>query len=77
VEAAVAGLGGLDVVISNAGVGWARPFARMSEQDIDDLLGVPGEVWYSATKAGRESFADVLRAELRYSAIGVTVMTPA
>jgi NAD(P)-dependent dehydrogenase (short-subunit alcohol dehydrogenase family) len=40
VETAVALLGGLDLVVSNAGVGWAGPFAAMSESDIDELLDV-------------------------------------
>jgi NAD(P)-dependent dehydrogenase (short-subunit alcohol dehydrogenase family) len=40
VGAAVDALGGLDVVVSNAGVGWAGPFASMSEADIDDVLDV-------------------------------------
>jgi NAD(P)-dependent dehydrogenase (short-subunit alcohol dehydrogenase family) len=86
VQAAVDALGGLDLVVSNAGIGWAGPFASMGEPDIDALLdvnlraaahvahaaipflepgvgrlvfvgsiaglvGVPGEAWYSATKA--------------------------
>jgi short-subunit dehydrogenase len=33
-------LGGLDVIVSNAGVGWAGPFASMSESDIDALIDV-------------------------------------
>jgi short-subunit dehydrogenase len=40
VEAAVAVLGGLDLLVSNAGIGWAGPFAAMSESDIDALLDV-------------------------------------
>jgi NAD(P)-dependent dehydrogenase (short-subunit alcohol dehydrogenase family) len=111
VQAATSALGGLDVVVCNAGVGWAGAFAAMSEADIDELLdvnlracahlvhaalphlhagsgrlvfvgsiagrlGVPGEAWYSATKAGLECLADVLRAELRPAGIGVTLVTP-
>jgi short-subunit dehydrogenase len=38
-EAAEA-LGGLDVVVSNAGVGWLGPFAAMTSEEIDDLLDV-------------------------------------
>ena len=111
VEAAVGALGGLDVLVSNAGVGWSGPFASMSESDIDSLLdinlragahlaraalphlrpgrgrlvfigsiaglvGVPGEAWYSATKAGLGRMADSLRAELRPAGIGVTLVTP-
>jgi short-subunit dehydrogenase len=33
-------LGGLDVVVSNAGVGWSGPFAAMTSEEIDDLLDV-------------------------------------
>lgn len=40
IEAAAHALGGLDLVVSNAGIGWAGPFASMSESDIDALLDV-------------------------------------
>jgi short-subunit dehydrogenase len=40
VEAAVLGLGGLDVLVSNGGIGWAGQFSSMSESDIDSLLDV-------------------------------------
>jgi NAD(P)-dependent dehydrogenase (short-subunit alcohol dehydrogenase family) len=40
VSAAVGCLGGLDIVVSNAGIGWAGSFASMSESDIDSLLDV-------------------------------------
>jgi uncharacterized protein len=40
VEAAAGALGGLDLVVSNAGIGWAGPFASMSPSDIDSLLDV-------------------------------------
>jgi NAD(P)-dependent dehydrogenase (short-subunit alcohol dehydrogenase family) len=104
-------LGGLDVVLANAGVGWSGPFASMTHEEIDTLLdvnlrsaahlarasvrhlrpgrghlvftgsiagavGVPGEAWYSATKAGLSTLADVLRAELRADGVRVTLLTP-
>ena len=110
-EAAAAALGGLDVVVSNAGAGYRGPFAEMSHEEIDSLLdvnlraaahlaraslthirpgtgrlvfvgsiaglvGVTGEAWYSATKAGLGTLAGVLRAELRLAGIGVTLVTP-
>ena len=100
IDAAVDDLGGLDILVSNAGIGWAGPFASMSDSDIDalldvnlraaahlaraaiphlrsgigrlvfigsiaGLLGVPGETWYSATKAGLGCLAETLREELR------------
>ncbi len=111
VEDTAAALGGLDVVVSNAGIGWAGPFASMREADISALLdvnlraaalvaltaiphlrpgvgrlvfvgsiagltGVPGESWYSATKAGLACLAESLRAELRPQGIGVTLVSP-
>jgi short-subunit dehydrogenase len=111
VKIAAESLGGLDVVVSNAGLGWSGPFAAMTDEDIDSLLdvnlraaahvvraslrylppgrghlvfvgsiagvvGVAGESWYSATKAGLTSLANVLRAELKADGIGVTLVTP-
>lgn len=111
VETAAAALGGLDVVVSNAGAGWSGPFASMTDEEIDSLLdvnlrasahlsraavehlrpgsgrlvfvgsiagvvGVTGEAWYSATKAGVTTLAGVLRAELKAAGIGVTLVTP-
>lgn len=110
VEAAADALGGLDLVVSNAGIGWAGPFTAMSEPDIDSVLdvnlraaahvaraaiphlrpgvgrlvfvgsiaglvGVPGEAWYSATKAGLACLADVLRPELRPAGVGVSLVS--
>jgi uncharacterized protein len=111
VAEAAAALGGLDLLVSNAGIGWAGSFADMGESDIDALLdvnlrapahlaqaaipylrrgsgrlvfvssiaglvGAPGEAWYSATKAGLSSLADMLRTELKPAGIGVTLVTP-
>jgi short-subunit dehydrogenase len=110
IDAAISTLGGLDIIVSNAGIGWAGPFASMTEADIDSLLdvnlraaaqlacaaiphlqrgrgrlvfvgsvaglvGVPGEAWYSATKAGLGCLADALRAELRPAGVGVTLVS--
>ncbi len=110
-DAAVDALGGLDILVSNAGIGWAGPMASMSESDIDSVLdvnlraaahlataaiphlqpgrgrlvfvgsiaglvGVPGETWYSATKAGLGCLADALREELRPTGIRVSLVSP-
>jgi NAD(P)-dependent dehydrogenase (short-subunit alcohol dehydrogenase family) len=110
IEAAVDLLGGLDLLVSNAGIGWAGPLASMSEPDIDSLLdvnlrapahlaraaiphlpaghgrlvfvgsiaglvGVPGEAWYSVTKAALGCLADTLRAELRPAGVGVSLVS--
>jgi short-subunit dehydrogenase len=40
VDAAAVALGGLDIVVSNAGIGWAGPFTAMTEDEIDTLLDV-------------------------------------
>jgi NAD(P)-dependent dehydrogenase (short-subunit alcohol dehydrogenase family) len=124
VDEAATALGGLDIVVSNAGIGWAGRFASMSEADIDalldvnlraaaylaraaiphllclpapavcspapvqrpgrivfvgsvaGLLGAPDETWYSVTKAGLSCLAEMLRAELRTSGIGVSLVSP-
>jgi len=111
VEDAADALGGLEIVVSNAGIGWAGPFTSMTETEIDSLLdvnlraaahlaraaipylppgkgrlvfvgsiaglvGVTGEAWYSATKAGLGCLADTLRAELRPAGIGVSLVSP-
>ena len=111
VDAAAVALGGLDVVISNAGVGWAGAFTEMTDEEMDELLdvnlrapahvahaalahlrpgaghlvfvgsiagllGVAGETWYSATKAGVGMLADTLRAELKAEAIGLSLVLP-
>lgn len=110
IDTAIDALGGLDIVVSNAGIGWAGPLGSMSEADIDALLdvnlrapvhlvraalphlrpglgrlvfvgsiagvvGVPGEAWYSATKAGLRCLADSLRAELQPAGIGVSLVS--
>jgi short-subunit dehydrogenase len=126
VAAAADALGGLDLLVSNAGVGWTGPFAEMLTSDIDTLLdlnlraaahlvhaalphlraaaasggcaplrsrrcqpgrvvligsiagevGVPGEAWYSATKAGLAGFAAALRSELRPEGVAVSLVIP-
>ena len=40
ISAASDELGGLDLMVSNAGIGWAGPFASMTEADIDALIDV-------------------------------------
>jgi NAD(P)-dependent dehydrogenase (short-subunit alcohol dehydrogenase family) len=40
VAEAAAALGGLDIVVSNAGAGWSGSFMTMTSEEIDDLLDV-------------------------------------
>ena len=40
VDAAAAALGGLEIVVSNAGIGWAGTFTEMTEDEVDELLDV-------------------------------------
>jgi short-subunit dehydrogenase len=40
VQAAAGAFGGLDVVILNAGAGWAGPFSEMEPAEIDDLISL-------------------------------------
>ena len=40
IQAARRGLGGLDLMVSNAGIGWAGSFSSMTEADIDALIDV-------------------------------------
>lgn len=105
-------IGPLDIVVANAGAGWAGPFATMDPAEIDHLIdlnlrspahllraclpdliakgrghlvvvgsiaglvGVPGEVAYSASKAGVAGLAGALRAELAGTGIKVSLVSP-
>jgi len=61
VSAAAEALGGLDVVISNAGAGWSGPFESMAPDEIDWLLDinlrVPLHLANAASRHLRESAA--------------------
>lgn len=104
--------GRLDIVVANAGIGWAGELAQMPSESLHELvavnleaplelaraalpsmlerrsgrlvfttsiagaLGVPGEAVYSATKAGVEMFAEVLRAEVAGTGVQVATVRP-
>jgi short-subunit dehydrogenase len=53
-----------------------RPRGLVFVTSIAGAVGVPGESVYSATKAAVESFAVVLREELRADAVGVSTVLP-
>ena len=61
VSAAVGTLGGLDVVVSNAGAGWLGPFESMSADELDWLLDInlraPMHLAHAASKYLHESDA--------------------
>jgi short-subunit dehydrogenase len=112
VAAALERHGRLDIVVANAGVGYAGDLADLSPERLTELveinvtaplqlaraclpsmlaqgsgrllfvtsiagaLGVPGESVYSATKAAVETFADVLREEVRAGGITVSTLLP-
>lgn len=114
VAEAIAQHGRLDIIVANAGVGYAGEFAHMPAERIIELIdvnvrapmllaragiaalresdapirgivfvssiagavGVPGESVYSASKAAIESFATVLREEVRADGISVSTVLP-
>jgi len=64
--------------VAHAALPYLRPGAGhlVFVGSIAGLVGVPGEAWYSATKAGLAMLADVVRAELKAQGIAVTLVTP-
>jgi uncharacterized protein len=61
VSAAAGALGGLDIVVSNAGAGWLGPFESMSPDELDWLLDInlraPMHLAHAASKYLHESDA--------------------
>ena len=64
--------------VAHAALPYLRPGAGhlVFVGSIAGLVGVPGEAWYSPTKAGLAMLADVVRAELKAQGIAVTLVTP-
>jgi short-subunit dehydrogenase len=67
------------MLLARAALPAMRPRCRgtlLFVTSIAGALGVPGESVYSATKAGLETFADVLREEVRDDGLTVTTVLP-
>jgi len=68
-------LGGLDVVISNAGAGWAGPYESMSEADLDEQLALnlraPMQVARTAAPYLRESHGQLVLVSSIAGVVGV------
>ncbi len=67
VERTVAALGGIDVLVNNAGVGVSSLAGKQ---------GVPGRTAYSASKFAMTGFFEALRIELAGSGVDVTMVYP-
>jgi NAD(P)-dependent dehydrogenase (short-subunit alcohol dehydrogenase family) len=62
--------------VAGGSAGAGRPGALVFVTSIAGAVGVPGESVYSATKAGVESFAALLREEVRDQGITVSTVVP-
>jgi short-subunit dehydrogenase len=58
VEAAIAALGHLDVVVSNAGAGWAGPYASMTQAELDEIIDINLRVPMQLARAAAAHLAD-------------------
>jgi short-subunit dehydrogenase len=67
-----AGPGGIDLLINNAGIGWAGPIGQLTA----GATAVRGEAVYSAAKAGLGYFAESLDHELAGTGVRTTLIVP-
>jgi 3-oxoacyl-[acyl-carrier protein] reductase len=76
VEKTVAALGGLDVLVNNAGTAIPKPFEEQSLEDMDRMIGINLRGVFIATQAALKHLANGGRIITIGSCVGERMMTP-
>jgi len=76
VEKTVATLGGLDVLVNNAGTAIPKPFEEQSLEDMDRMIGINLRGVFIATQAALKHLANGGRIITIGSCVGERMMTP-